>query len=709
MTLSRIFDKLRRYNRKNGMLYIFCNFISSLLITAYSAMMFSPTVLTVLPEGGDSRKQMMMVFVLACVGCIVFTIYAASLFYRVKSKEIGTMLLLGASKRTVGMELLKEAGFLSAASSLAGAALGIPFAWVLWYLFRLFVVDSSEMALSFDLKCLLISAAFLFIVVAAAFVLGVLYLKKTDLMEIVNTVHRNESLRVVRKWFGPVGLVLFMIGAVFGYSAPGLYMNTFSAYPPIWVNMAYAPVFVGLYMLLLHIVVNGIGISSKKKYKGLISRSMMKFQGRQTVNNLLVVTVLIAGGLFGAFYTPMLGTGQTIATEARYFDYGVHYPVSLSDELSQTTEKGNVNSMAQSFNLDGIKDWRKTDAVILAASGTTQIEEENGKFHYEYVPVLSSYRFLPDTRYSMLTGKNLDVMPGEYIALNQPGNPDSYMVPADADLLTNMTTRKTLAIQFAGYVGDSMLGDRGYLVIDEADYLEISQGLSDEWKENVLFFNVNGEDNFSFARKYFDTFVDGFAACADRKQYEIVEPYDPVVKISEEEQGRVYWGDTDRMSKINYDDRDSSDFRLYWKYMPFSKTLDNHDFMKTMAVYLMMFLFIALICLAVAMIICYTRSLTIAINNRYVFDDLKRLGASPVFLLKEVRRQTHVVFTIPAALGSTAIYAFYGMIMYANDGSFAASELAGMTVCLAVVLAIAAVIYLIYRLTMKQMRAILKV
>ena len=46
----------------------------------------------------------------------------------------------------------------------------------------------------------------------------------------------------------------------------------------------------------------------KNPYKTLISRSMMKFQGRQTVNNLLVSTVLIAGGLFRtSFFLPMIG------------------------------------------------------------------------------------------------------------------------------------------------------------------------------------------------------------------------------------------------------------------------------------------------------------------------------------------------------------------------------------------------------------------
>ena len=68
--LSSIFRKLRKHNQKNYKLYLFCNFVSLLLITAYGAMMFSPTIREILPEGGDSRKQVTMIFAMACVGCV---------------------------------------------------------------------------------------------------------------------------------------------------------------------------------------------------------------------------------------------------------------------------------------------------------------------------------------------------------------------------------------------------------------------------------------------------------------------------------------------------------------------------------------------------------------------------------------------------------------------------------------------------------------
>ncbi len=68
-TFTEVYAELRRGNRKQYALLAGCCFFSVLLITAYSCMMRAPTILSILPEGGDSRKQVMMIFVLAVIGC----------------------------------------------------------------------------------------------------------------------------------------------------------------------------------------------------------------------------------------------------------------------------------------------------------------------------------------------------------------------------------------------------------------------------------------------------------------------------------------------------------------------------------------------------------------------------------------------------------------------------------------------------------------
>lgn len=111
--------------------------------------------------------------------------------------------------------------------------------------------------------------------------------------------------------------------------------------------------------------------------------------------------------------------------------------------------------------------------------------------------------------------------------------------------------------------------------------------------------------------------------------------------------------------------------------MPDFRILDQNDFLRTMAVFLMMFLFIAIICLMSALIICYTRCVTIALNNRYVFEDLQRLGASPAYLRRELRSQASRVFAVPAIVGMSAMYLLYCMIMFANDGKTGGNRTAG--------------------------------
>ena len=106
--LKNLEQKLQRADRKQAALYLFCNFISLMLITAYSGMMFSPTVQTILPDGGDSRKQMYAIFVLALFGCVVFTVYAASLFFRKKSRQLGILMALGASRSHLAPRLLSS-------------------------------------------------------------------------------------------------------------------------------------------------------------------------------------------------------------------------------------------------------------------------------------------------------------------------------------------------------------------------------------------------------------------------------------------------------------------------------------------------------------------------------------------------------------------------------------------------------------------------
>lgn len=692
MTMRDIQKKLRKNNSKNYTLYTFCNFISLMLITAYAAMMFSPTVLKVLPEGGDSRKQVMAIFALACVGCVVFTIYAAGLFFRKKSKEIGTMMALGASKKRLTPMLISETVTLSGLSALAGTAAGIPFAWLIWQGFRLFVVDSDEMNLTFDLKCLWISAAFLILVLASAVVLALRYLSRTNILDVIHEEHKNEAIRPVGKKCGILGIAILLIGAVAGYFGSAVYQSIFQAYAPVWINLLYVPVFIGLYMILLHTVVNG-WTAHKNRYKGIISRSMMKFQGKQTVNNMLVVTVLIAGACFGMFYLPMTGGSQIMEANGRPYDYCFRYPAD-NTFASET----NLKELAAKEGLS-IDDYKTTSYIALGMDGEEEVEDSGNRYHMEYREFCNEARFLSASQFTHMTGEKITVPKGQYLAI---GDNDGNAIFANdkATLLTNMTTKEQVKVKFGGVIKYGLLyGEVGYYILNDEDYAQAAKGLASQWIEGMTFFNIQSGDHYQFADHLYRKFIDSMDDKAPAAAF-----YDRVAKYGKDLKGETYWGDTDEMTKLSFDNPDSSEFRQFWTYMPKIRTLDQNDFMRTFAVFMMMFLFIAIICMLSALIICYTRCMTIAINNRYIFDDLKRLGASPKFLNKELHSQAGKVFSVPAIVGMSMMYLLYFMIMYANDSKLTPGELVNMGICFIVVLLFAAIIYGVYQKTLSKMR-----
>lgn len=686
--------ELRRKSRKHYTLLSACLFFSVLLITAYASIMRSPTVLGILPEGGDSRKQVMMVFALAVVGCGVFAIYSASLFFRYKSREAGVFMMLGASRGRISRRLFQELGLIAVGSCFAGALLGTPLAWCVWRIFRLFLVDTQEMALSFDPQAYLIALAFTFFMMAALAVMGARFIRRTNIIDIVNQQHRSEPIRDVKPWFGPLGIALIIAGGSAGYFLPTIMRDAFHTYQVGWTKAFYLPFFVGLYMVLIHTVVHGWR-QGKSRYKNIVSRSMMKFEGRQTVNIMLVLTVLIAGAYFSTFNTPMMGTERMLETDSRPVDYAFHYRAD-----QKMPERGEIESMASGYGVS-VSDWRDTEFAVLGRDGNEYIDDGNKSFHHEYRKLLEGGNYFSESSFEKMTGQTVDVQPGRFA---QVVSQDAKESGAGGMLLTNMTTRMTLPLSFQQDLRYDMLAStfyESYFVLDDADYAQVTAGLSDEWKEKLVYFNErSGGESYAFAKQLFHTLVE-----RSGPECEIADIYDYVAKAIDEEAGKTYSGDADYAAdsmKVSYAQPDSTMFRMHWKYMPQFRVLDRNDMIREYAVFFMVFLFISIVCFAAVLLIGYTRCMTIAMNNRQVYDDLRHLGAAPDYLYRSVKGQISKTFGAPALLGTLLIFSYFVMILYFNDGRFTQSELYALLVCLGVVLVMSLILWVFYRFTLRR-------
>ena len=249
IALSQVNAALRRQNRKNYLLLVLCNFISVLLITAYVTMMRSPTVLQVLPEGGDSRKQVMMIFVLAVIGCAC--VHHLRSLPVLSQQSQGDRHFLGpgghpsdfvpadvSGTGPAGHRLLRPGGPAGHAAGLAAVA-GLPAA----------AGRQPGNGLCFRPASLPVCPG-LFPAwhLAMLFWLGRRSLRRTNIIDIVNEARRSEPIRDVKRWYGPVGILLLAIGGLLGYQAPSFSscssngtrrkaLPPYSICPPWWASI----------------------------------------------------------------------------------------------------------------------------------------------------------------------------------------------------------------------------------------------------------------------------------------------------------------------------------------------------------------------------------------------------------------------------------------------------------------------------------------
>lgn len=271
----------------------------------------------------------------------------------------------------------------------------------------------------------------------------------------------------------------------------------------------------------------------------------------------------------------------------------------------------------------------------------------------------------------------------------------------DVSLITNPVTKQALSVTPSETIlkNDVLFSCR---VLDDGDYATITQGLTDEWRDEQVLFRADN-DSYAFAKSLFYEIV-----AHANEDMAVISAYDRVTQELYHARGDEYFADPENAEKfdipaIDYTQPDSSEFRQNWMYMPQFRILDQADFATNMAVFLLLFIFVAILCFAAVGVILFTRSMTLAITNVWVYADLRKLGASNTYLRQTARGQISRVFKVPIFVGTLLIFGFYTLILYGNgEGGITQSEWASLGSCLLVVAAVSVLLYALYRVTLRS-------
>lgn len=696
MTMNKIISKLRKNSIKNYYVLIFCITLSVLLVTSYALMFFSPTVLNILPKGGDSRKQGFMIFSIAIAGCAVFTTYASSLFFKYKSREFGILMALGERKSKLKKLLLKELTLIIPLCLIGGMFLSVPTSYGIWKLFQIFIVDTREMAYKFGATGLLFGIAFCVFVTLCIFINGVKFIKRSNIMDVIHEQRKSEVVKDVKPWCGIVGWILVIGGIFLGYVVPNIVIEVFGyLMPSIW-NVVYLLSLIGIYMIMLHAIIHSKkGKNPKKYYKNIISTNMMRFSGRQTVKNMCVITFLIAGGLFASFYVPTMISNLLVDIKNNPIDYSFYYKGS-ENQIS----KDEIHSLANDYNVS-ITDYYETEAISLVTNGYYRSYDEHNILTNDYVKKMQYDEFFKESEFNRISGQDIDVKEGEYIRIILDGDTESIWTKwDDLDLITHPVTGKSEQIKFAGTVSFRPFTNEygGKYVISDEDYARLSKGLPIENYDKFVLFNViNPEETYAFAKELKNEIL---KRSSDKVAFDTI--YDEYEEKLAKEKGEEYYSGT----KIDLSPENTQLF-TDWAYYPNFKPLDSQDILKNMAVFLMLFTYISIICFAAVTIITYTRAVTIGIDNKQLFSDIKKLGASNKYIENNIKKQLAKVFIYPTVIGSIFIYMLFLTIFYGNSGgNISSGEMLGIIVGLLIILVVILLMFVIYKFSIVKVKRI---
>ena len=681
MTLLNVLNKLKKYNKGNYKQFSLCFSLSVLLVSALTFFMLSPFVQSRLPSGGDSRKMLYMVYAVAVTGCVLFTIYAAGLFLRFKSREVGILMALGTAKgrlsKTIMKEMLLLIGQLSVVSIFIGGMVAFGFGKLYEYL-----IQSAE-GEGFHLSLPGLAGWVVFVLTVSVMIMGMTarFLKRANLIEILTEERRTEPIKKnVDGKYLVTGLILIALGILGGLIVPSIISTIFKRVLGSFTYVFYILVLIGLYKIMVYsVAVHKRGKNPQKYYKNLISFGMLKFQGVSVVRNMLISTLLLAGAFFAIFYSATnYIQGATIAASE---DNDMSYRY-LGDADRLTMQ--DVKSIAAAYGVE-ITDYREVEIARLLGSGVARENyDEEGMLTEEYREKDYYKNFISAGMFSEATGMEVKVEPGTYLYVNRRNNTENYwFLPEDLDMAENTDTGIKKGLIFAGTVEySSFFYDRGqdgnasYILNDE-DFAELKKGLSNKFQMTQVLFNVSDAgDTYAFSKelyaRYCKSVPDSMRVMAAYDEYR--EGVDA---------GYDYGGLTTLYPK-------RPEIEVDWKYSPVFVPLLERSFVLTYATLLLIFVFVSVICLVSAGVIGYTRSITVAVKSKRVLMDVKKLGAGQEYLNRILKEQIKKIFVLPTAAATILMFIYYTMILWQNDGVISSNEYPmlgfNIAVCLIVVL-----------------------
>ena len=691
--MKTILFKLRRFNKNKYRQFTFCLIVSITMVSSFASLLLSNMIKAALPSGGDSQMQAGILFIIDLIGCFLLIWYAENLFVKSKSKELGIFLALGSQRSELKKYLVKDIMPIILKCSLIGLMLGNVLTFVIWNLFRIIFGRGQFEKYQFSVAGVAVGAVFCVFIFLFVNIIIKRYVKKIFVLDLLYAEHKNESVsRMVTKRNLIAGVLLIVMGIFLGYAVPLISSFMFhKGLPGIW-KATYLLAIVGIYEVLVYCIsFHKKGRNPGKYYKNIIAYSMMRFQGKQNVKSMCVIALLLFGGLFAIYYPlDLVTTG--INVENKSADFSI--PFRTQDDV---LDKEEIEALADKYNV-GITDYRESHFANLLTGMIERDLNEDKELVSKLVGKDKYCDFINVNQYNEVFGSQLSLEPGLYYTIVMPDSGESYFQKSDDLKYVYDTHGNRKEVTFKGEVenGDLLgadLGDKKY-ILSEEDYKSVATDINLENMVSSIIFNMNDEGRqHDFSEEIYRIILSRTSEEAAVNSY-----YDRYQEEKARQEGEEYFNSDKLEMSVN-----NADLMNDWKYYPLITEIYSTALYQNAAVLLFLFSYIAIICLIAVMVILYTRSMTLGINNRHVYLDLYKLGATKGYVKSCVEGQLKGLFIVTTGIGCATSALLKVSFFYGNDLYISKTEVSTTFFMILTTFCIFALMYIVYKVTVRNL------
>ena len=211
---------------------------------------------------------------------------------------------------------------------------------------------------------------------------------------------------------------------------------------------------------------------------------MIKFEGKQNIRNMLVVSVLCAVSIFAASYISNVSSSVVSAGKSNPYEFVIYRPL-VSSELN----KNDIQELANKSSVT-IKDYKEIEFACLSASGVERDYDDDGNVVENYKKDYSTSEFISQSEYEKITGEKVTVEKGKYVRIVHKGESENFFTRYDdMDYIEDKNSKQGMKLSFQETTANEYMltnnCENRYILNDE-DYKKIASKVVRWPNTNIL-------------------------------------------------------------------------------------------------------------------------------------------------------------------------------------------------------------------------------